>query len=221
MDPKEIGKIFYRDGFRLAMQHLEGGLHPDSLREAVSALYESMDGLLEAFLGRAAADGKPSHCREGCDYCCYQGVFAVTHEVLYLQDFISKNRTAGQREGYLVKARQKSMVTLNRKTEEQLKIRHACPFLENGSCSIYEARPMACRIYLSSSVESCKREHLLKSKGNQKPELFEFPLQAGRMLNEGFVAYLKQRGLPSAELPLEQSYSSVLTLGQDFSSWIG
>ncbi len=71
---------------------------------------------------------------------------------------------------------------------------------------------MACRIYLSYSEKACRRE---------LPELFEFPLHAGRMLNEGFVAWLKQNGMQSTELPLEQGYASIVTLGQDFGSWIG
>ena len=79
---------------------------------------------------------------------------------------------------------------------------------------------MACRIYLSSSLRSCKREH--DQPGNQESisDLFEFPLLAGRMLNEGFVAYLKQSGLPSSELPIEQGYSSMLSMGQTMEDWI-
>lgn len=221
MDQKEIGKIFYRDGFRLAMQHLEEELSPERLKAAVKALYEAMDGLLEAFLSRAREDGKPAACKKGCDYCCHQSVFAVSHEVLYLEDFIRRNKSTGEGERYLEKARSKSLLTLNKPMEDMLKQRQACPFLEEGACSVYEARPMACRIYLSSSLKSCEREHLNKSKAGQKPELYEFPLQAGRMLNEGFVAYLRQRKMESTELPLEQSYASIQTLGQDFASWLG
>ena len=53
------------------------------------------------------------------------------------------------------------------------------------------------------------------------PELFEFPLLAGRMLNEGFVACLKLLGLRTSELPLEQGYASVVRLDQTMEGWIG
>ncbi len=220
MDQKEIRKIFYRDGFRLAMKHLEEGLFPERLKAAIAAMYKAMDGLLESFLDRVAEDGKPSDCKKGCALCCYQSVFAVTHEVLYLEESIRRNKSAEEAKRYLEKARAKSLLTLNKSPEELSRVRHACPFLEADICNVYQARPMACRIYLSSSVKSCKKEDLQQSRGSQKPELYEFPLQAGRMFNEGFVAYLKQRGLESSELLLEQSYASILTLDQNFTSWL-
>ena len=111
------------------------------------------------------------------------------------------------------------MLTLNLPVEEQLKVRAACPFLKEGRCMVYEARPMACRIYLSSSEPSCKKEHDRPANGKNMPELFEFPLFAGRMLNEGFVAYLKQVGIKSSELPVEQGYSSMVTMGQTMEDW--
>ena len=80
---------------------------------------------------------------------------------------------------------------------------------------------MACRIYLSSSLRSCEKDFKGLGKLKDKPELYEFPLQSGRMLNEGFVSCLKQLGLQSTELALEQSYASIVTLDQDFESWIG
>ena len=99
-------------------------------------------------------------------------------------------------------------------------LKAACPFLESGSCLAYETRPMACRIYLSSSVRSCKAEHDHPRNQQHHPGLFEFPLQAGRMLNEGFVACLKQKALQVAELPIEQAYSSLVTLGQTMEDWV-
>ncbi len=101
-----------------------------------------------------------------------------------------------------------------------MKIRAACPFLEAGCCKVYKARPMACRIYLSASVASCKKEHDQPSDTRNFPGLFDFPLRAGRMINEGFVAWLKQNGLQVSELPLEQGYSSMNTLGQTTREWL-
>lgn len=221
MDQKEIGKIFYRDGYRLANVHLADGVRADKLRAAIKAMYDAVDGLLVAFLHRAMEDGKPAECKNACAFCCYQPVFAVTHELLYLKDFVSKQLSPDKAQLFADRSREKSLLTLNKSPEEQQGITHPCPFLEHDSCLVYEARPMACRIYLSSSVKSCKRSFEKQERGNDKPELYEFPLNAGRMLNEGFVSGLRQLGLESAELPLEQGYASVLTLGQDFQAWIG
>jgi len=221
MDHKEIGKVFYRDGYRLANRHLAEEVSVENLKAAIGAMYEAIDGLLEAFLQRAGSDGKPSECKKGCAFCCFQPVFALTHEMLYLKDFIRQSFPPEKQTQFIDLSREKSLLTLNKPLEEQQAVKKACPFLKDNSCSVYEARPMACRIYLSSSVRSCEKELKGEGKRRDKPELYEFPLQAGRMLNEGFVSCLRQLGLLSTELPMEQSYASLITLDQDFESWIG
>jgi len=220
MDQKEIRKIFYRDGYRLAHTHLGQELSAVNLSLAISELHKAVDDLLDSFLERSAIDGLPADCKKGCSWCCHQEVFAVTHEFLYLRDYILNHLSEQQGAKILERAREKTLLTLNKPLEEQLKLRHACPLLDDGSCLVYEARPMACRIYLSSSAESCKREYERPDSGQSQPELFEFPFTAGRMLNEGFVAYLKLLGIQSAELPMEQGYSSMITMGQTMEDWV-
>ena len=79
---------------------------------------------------------------------------------------------------------------------------------------------MSCRIYLSSSVEACKADHDQPGDQHRFPELYEFPMQAGRMMNEGFVAYLRQSGLKVAEWPVEEGYASMMTAEQTMEGWI-
>ena len=220
MDQKEIGRIFYRDGYRLALHHLEKELSASNLGAAIGELFRAVDELLEAFLQRSAMEGLASDCKQDCTWCCHQEVFALSHEFLYLNKYVNQNLSGETRTLILGKARDKVKLSMNKSVEEQLKIRAACPFLESGSCLAYEARPMACRIYLSSSARSCKEEHDHPHNKAHHPDLFEFPLQAGRMLNEGFVACLKQMGLQVAELPIEQGYSSLVTLGQTMEDWV-
>lgn len=220
MDQKEIDRIFYRDGYRLAHRYLDQEMSAVQLGEAIRALYAAIDELLEAFLQRAGAEGQPVSCKKGCAWCCHQEVFAVTHEFLYLNEFVEKHMTVAEQNAVLERAREKVKISMNKSVEEQLKIRSACPFLESGSCMVYEARPMACRIYLSASESSCRKEHDQPSDRRNFPGLFEFPLQAGRMMNEGFVAWLKQAGLQESELPIEQGYSSMVTLGQRMNEWL-
>ena len=220
MDAKEIKRIFYRDGYRLAHQHLDQGITAANLSKAIAELYQAVDELLHSFIQRSETEGSSPECKKGCAWCCHQEVFAVTHEFLYLQDHLRQNLSDEVREQILERAREKVMLTLNLSLDEQLKVRSACPLLHAGSCLAYEARPMACRIYLSTSVASCKRDHDHPHNQKSIPELLEFPLLAGRMLNQGFVACLKQFGLGSSELSIEQGYSSMLTMGQTMEDWL-
>jgi Fe-S-cluster containining protein len=220
MDQKEIKRIFYRDGYRLAQDNLGKEVTASNLRRAIDQLFRAVDELLASFLERSSVEGVPADCKKGCRWCCYQEVYAVTHEFLYLHDYILHNFPDKKRADILVRAGEKIKRTMNRQVEEQLKVRYACPFLQHSNCLVYRARPMACRIYLSSSVHSCKRDHDQPANRSNIPELYEFPLLAGRMFNEGFVAYLKLLGLRTSELPLEQGYASVVRLDQTMEEWI-
>ena len=220
MEQKEIDRIFYRDGYRLAHRYLDQELSPVQVGEAIKALYAGIDELLEAFLHRASEDGQPVSCKKSCAWCCHQEVFAITHEFLYLSDYVQRHLSEADRNVVLERARDKVKISMNKSVEEQLKIRSACPFLESNSCMVYEARPMACRIYLSASVSSCKKEHDHPSDKRSFPGLFDFPLRAGRMMNEGFVAWLKKAGLQVSELPIEQGYSTMVTMGQSMKQWL-
>ena len=220
MDQTEIDKIFYRDGYRMAQSYLDQELSSVQMGEAIKALYSAVDELLEAFLQRAGAEGQPVSCNLGCAWCCYQEVFAITHEFLYLNEYVNKSLSEADRISVLERAREKVKISMNLTVEEQLKVRSACPFLDSGTCMVYEARPMACRIYLSASEPSCKKEHDQPSDKRSFPGLFDFPLRAGRMMNEGFVAWLKKAGLQVSELPIEQGYSSMLNFGQTMKEWV-
>ena len=220
MDSKEIDRIFYRDGYRIASQHLEEQVTAANLQAGIESLQRGVDDLLEAFLRRSADEDKPAACKKGCHWCCHQAVYAVTHEFLHISQYVLKNFTAERRDQSLKRAQERVLLKHNKSLKEQSHLKSPCPFLESGSCSIYPVRPMGCRIYLSSSVSACKRENDDPTNDRVFPDLFEFPLRSGRMLNQGFVAYLKQIGFQSSELPVEQGYSSLLTLGQTMEGWI-
>ncbi len=220
MEQKEIRRIFYRDGYRLANSFLAEELTREQLMAAISALYQGIDDLLAAFLERSLREGRPSECRKGCAWCCHQPVYAVTHELLYLHAHVKANFGGEFREGMLERARLKVKEIQNSAMRGVPETRMPCPFLEEGSCRIYAVRPMACRIYLSSSVAACRAAYANPADDQQFAELYAFPLQAGRMLNQGFVACLKQLGLNEAEMPIAEGLLALETSTQDFDSWL-
>jgi Fe-S-cluster containining protein len=220
MDNANIDRIFFGDGYRLAGEYLHEGISTASMKQAIGMLYDSVDGLLHSFLQRSQREDKPAHCIQGCHWCCYQPVYAVTHELLYLQDYIHHQLPAARQKRFREAAGLKAAITLEQPLKELKRVRESCPFLEDSSCSVYPVRPMACRLYLSFSESSCRNDYEDPGNSAHIPQLFQFPLRAGRMLNEGFVAYLKEIGLHLTELPLEQGYSAAATLNQDLDSWI-
>jgi len=113
--------MFYRDGYRLAHHHLDKGLKTSNMETAIGELYQAVDDLLEAFLQRSAKEGKASDCKKGCDWCCHREVFAVTHEFLYLNEYVRQHLPPETRRSILKKAREK--VNLNTRWESTFPFR--------------------------------------------------------------------------------------------------
>lgn len=74
----------------------------------------------------------------------------------------------------------------------------------------YEGRPMACRIHLSTKLGTCLEFYHHPENEQNYPALIDFPLRAGRMINEGFMAALKGYGIETDEFRLEEGLRIVL-----------
>lgn len=59
MESGEIKRIFYRDGYRLAHEHLDQGITAADLSKAIAEVYQAVDDLLESFIQRSNAEGSP------------------------------------------------------------------------------------------------------------------------------------------------------------------
>lgn len=207
-------RIFYSDGYKLAQSAIQQGFTNDSLFSALKSLYEAIDGLNNSILALAQRQNIQVACHNGCHWCCHQAVYANSYELHFLSEQVKKNFTEKELSSLIslteVKYAQTSVLT----EMEILKFKSPCPLLKNGSCSIYSARPMACRIYLSTKIESCMEFYQHPENDENFPALIDFPLRAGRMMNEGFRAALKEFGIETAEFRLEEGLRIVLKNNQ-------
>jgi Fe-S-cluster containining protein len=201
---KEIESAFYSDGFKLGMKVCEAGFEPDTLYAAVAEMYSSVDGFIDILTGFASQQEQPVHCKKGCEWCCHQPVFAMTYELDFLNYFIENNFDEKKKSELKKRAEDKKSAFGFLTETKLLNSKHPCPLLEDGACSAYAARPMACRIYLSSDVNSCLRFYKKPADNNNIPNLLNLPLRAGRMMNEGFKAALKNHGFVAKEYRIEE-----------------
>lgn len=206
----ETDRIFYSDGYRLGQITIKKGVSADSVVSGIAELYSSVDGLIDSLLQQAGRSAVKVDCARGCAWCCFQPVFVNTLEIQNLAEFIKVRFSAERTAQIAERAALKNSRVSAMKREEMLNHKSACPLLEDGACSAYAARPMACRIYLSTSVESCRKFYDDPGDEINYPALLEFPLRAGRMLNEGFVAAFRQHGYPSSEVRIEEGLDSLL-----------
>ncbi len=190
----KFDELLFNDGFKIADTFLCAGFTVENIFAAQKVLYSSIDKLIESFLTRTETEGQPSECKKGCAYCCHQTVLAAPYELLYMASFLKRKYNENALESVRKKLHEKSVLSSGLKLDKLLKYKKPCPLLHStyNFCTAYQARPMACRIYLSASVESCKND--LKTPADDKvfPQLFDMPLRAGRMMNEGFQSRIRK-----------------------------
>lgn len=206
----ENERLFYSDGYQLAQSAIDNGFTNASLFLAIESLYTNIDALNDSIVALAERQRIPVACHKGCQWCCHQAVYANSYELHFLSEKI-KNRFSPEDILKLQERTETKFAVSSKMSEEEVaKYKSQCPLLESGACSVYEARPMACRIYLSTKLETCLEFYRHPENELNYPALIEFPLHAGRMMNEGFMAALKEYGIDTAEFRLEAGLRIVL-----------
>jgi hypothetical protein len=199
----DIGTIFFQDGYRLARQFLNGGVNRQAILNLMASAYESIDGLIQSFRRRCRVEGLKVDCRKECTYCCSQAVLASGHEVLAIWLYMHGNLDQGLMDEIREGSASKHRDTDEMQAMEFLHYIQPCPFLKNKACLVYPVRPMACRCYLSSSLKSCRDQYDQPRSGRRAAALYDFPLKAGRGMNEGIRSGLMESGLLPSEWLLE------------------
>ena len=201
---EQIEKAFYTDGYNLGMQVVEGGITEVSLFSAIKKMYDSIDILIDSLTVYAKQQGQVVDCKKGCEWCCHQPIYALSYEMQYLNAFVKENFDDKTQEEIKKRAENKNNKLKKLQNSDLLNSKFPCPLLVHGSCAAYQARPMAFRIYLSSDVNSCLKFYNQPSDEKSIPALLDFPLKAGKMMNEGFKAAIKTGGLSSVEFRIEE-----------------
>lgn len=210
----ENDRIFYSDGYKLAQGAIQQGFSTQSLFTAIELLYGAIDEINDSILELARRQNIQVDCQKGCYWCCHQAVYANSYELHFLSEQLKTRFTKEEFSDVVHLAEKKNAVTSQLSIEEILKYKSPCPLLKDGACSMYSARPMACRIYLSTRLDSCLEFYNNPDNEANFPALIDFPLRAGRMMNEGFRAALKELGIETAEFRLEEGLSIVLKNNQ-------
>ncbi|HDJ34339.1 MAG TPA: hypothetical protein ENF21_09620 [Bacteroidetes bacterium] len=212
-------RMFFSDGYRLTEEFLGRDVSEQHLSELIENMYDLVDGLIGSFMDRCRKESLPVDCRKGCSWCCHQAIMASPYELIYLVQWIRRHFPEDRQQKVIARTFEKARQTIGLKASEFMLFKASCPLLEEGSCSVYPARPLACKIYLSSSLESCIRE--FKDPGDQLrfPSLYAFPLRAGRMINEGNSAWLLEKGFQVDDWLLEQMLYQLFARQEILLSW--
>ncbi|GAF04849.1 YkgJ family cysteine cluster protein [Saccharicrinis fermentans] len=217
---KERNLTFYKDGYTIASREVTDFHSLTPLFKGMQSQYSAISQLTQSFAARTQQQNKPIACEKGCSWCCYQPVYMTTQEALLIYEYIIQTCNQQQLNDIRNKSEKKLKKTKGLAEAKKQNIIHPCAFLSDGACSIYSVRPMACRIYLSSSKDSCKRKYDNPGNKDIYPVLFDFLLKAGKYTNEGFVAFLKGNGRILEELTIEEFMVKLFKHPDFYKEWL-
>lgn len=141
---------------------------------AISAAARMLIDILRGKMpGRAAKAAKAAHeffeislhkipskfaiaCAKGCAFCCHVAVTASAPEIFLVAAKI-REMPKEQQEDTLNRVRAADQRTRNMTSRQRGSNKIPCAMLIEGACSVYDARPGACRGFTSTSVEMCRR----------------------------------------------------------------
>jgi Fe-S-cluster containining protein len=141
-------------------------------------------------LGRAVTAAGAAPCQKGCDSCCHVPVLISRAEAEGLAA-VSKRKLRSSPVGAIRLDEQlaQSMSGEGRSAEIENSWRHhvgtPCPFLAEGACSVWEARPLACRYYYSLDKDNLLCKLIEDGHSVEVPKLNTVANTAVSMLIEG------------------------------------
>jgi Fe-S-cluster containining protein len=142
----------------------------------------------------SAPDVGTLDCRAGCTWCCHFTVDVRAVEVFRILEFVERTFTAEE------KARVKSEVRVNaallKRLDEDARVTRnlKCPFLSDGRCTIYAARPQTCRNYHATNVAGCQKAYEEPDNEDIDPEFAPYVYQAGTAHVEAFSTAMQAAG---------------------------
>lgn len=168
----------------------------DRVLELTRGAMASTERLIAALLARAPAGAVA--CKAGCDHCCYQVVGVTAAEALTIYAHLRATRSAAELERLKAHVAALDERARGLSSAERFSPEHPCAFLEGGSCTIYEVRPLSCRGMNSLDAGECesrlrepagRAEFLAQGHGGH---CFLEPIQAFRAVSAGLQLGLSE-----------------------------
>jgi Fe-S-cluster containining protein len=142
----------------------------------------------------AAPDIGTLACREGCTWCCHFSVDVRAVEAFSILDFVERTLTVEQKTRVYAELRANSAAMKNLTEIERMRRNVKCAFLSEGRCSIYAARPQACRNYHATSAVGCQQSYEDPDNLDIDPEFAPLVYQAGGAHVDAFTLAMREAG---------------------------
>lgn len=155
----------------------------------------------------------PVACKKGCSHCCNIWVSASVPEIFYLAKLLR-----GQASGREMAVREAHAATEPYTHEQRPYHPFPCGFLENNECSIYEHRPVACRLASSGDAEICARSYNNITDENIPTSVAYLMAREGVSLS--LLVALQKAGLPQEQYELNAALVTALDTDDAERRWL-
>lgn len=142
----------------------------------------------------AAPDVGTLACRAGCTWCCYFTVDVRAAEVFRILDVVEQLFTPAEKAQVYAEVRANSAELRKLREGERVTRNLKCPFLSEGRCTIYAARPQSCRNYHATNVAGCQRSYEEPDNLDIDPDFAPGVYQAGGAHVEAFNNGMRDAG---------------------------
>ena len=150
-------------------------------------------------------------CERGCSYCCHLRVEIRPHEAFVLAHHIETRLSAEERERTFARIEQNLARLAGLTREQHIRAGIPCALLDGNICSVYDARPAACRKYYSVSLSVCRAAYEDTSAPLSGEIEHEEVRLAGNAIALGHAKGLEDAGYDSALYELHSALHRVLT----------
>jgi Fe-S-cluster containining protein len=103
-----------------------------------------------------AFGGKRPDCAAGCVFCCYHPVDITVPEGLGMMHYLRTTLPPAELATRHARVAEQAAKVRDLSFEAHAQAKVPCALLVNGTCSVYPARPFACRAWHSMSVARCE-----------------------------------------------------------------
>ena len=169
----EEDTLFEKTGAAV-LKRLRKTRNPADLLAAICTTHKEFD---RAFATAAPEAKAAVACRAGCDACCHVPVGVQAHEVLIAANHVQTHFSPTQLDKLIARTAVHRAAFAGLANIDRTALKTPCTLLQEGSCSIYEARPEACRSHHSHNAEFCRTN---LQQGNEALDVY-IPGVRGRM----------------------------------------
>jgi len=148
----EEDALFEKTGASV-LNRLRKTRNPADLLSVLSIAHKGFD---RAFASAPQAARETVACRAGCDACCHVPVGVQAHEVLIAAHYVQTHYSPTDFDAAIVRGAAHRAAFFGRSNPERTALKTPCVLLREGRCSIYEARPEACRSHHSDNAAACR-----------------------------------------------------------------